>query len=182
MLTACISTMARPQVVARVGDHRGTQWIQLDVAVAMQQGVAVIDEAGFVTAFPEPSCSVIAVVDVGNVAPAQRLHHSRYGTWSQRGHEDVDVVGHQDIGMHGATFASRQFAQVGAIAQIVAFAVKPRLSIVATLDDMVRDSRQFQSSRARDGDWPCEDFPNARLPSSISHAANASRRGRKSPL
>ena len=64
-------------------------------------------------------------------------------------HQQVDVVGHQHVRMHGTAFAQRDFAQVLQVAHPVDVSKEARLAIIAALDDMLRDLGEVESWLAR---------------------------------
>lgn len=53
--------------------------------------------------------------------------------------------------MDCAALAQRQFAQVGAVAQVVGFGEEAGLAVVAPLDDVLRDAGEVQSGGAGHG-------------------------------
>ena len=112
-------TVAGPAVVARIGHHRGAQGVQFDIAVAVHEVVAIVHHAGLVATLPQRAAAVVGVVDVADVAAAQRLQRARQRVWSFRGQQQVDVVRHQHVGVHRAAFAQRGLPQEGAVAEVV---------------------------------------------------------------
>jgi hypothetical protein len=59
--------------------------------------------------------------------------------------QDVDVVGHQDIGMDGALVTLGSFREPVEVRTIVTFLKEDRFAAVATLHDMHRDIGQKES-------------------------------------
>jgi len=89
--------MARPAVAAWIVDHRCAQWVEFDIAVALQEIVAIFDQTGFVAAFPQCPAAVVGVVEVADIASAQRLQSARDRAGSLRCEQQVDVIGHQHV-------------------------------------------------------------------------------------
>ncbi len=63
----------------------------------------------------------------------------------------MDMVGHQDVGMHAAAFAVGDLAKFGQVAHIVDFGKETRLAVIAALDDVLRYLGQVESWQARHG-------------------------------
>ena len=117
----------------------------------------MIDQAGFVAAFPKGAGAAVAVVDVAHVAPAQRLHHARRLSAGGRRHQQVDVVGHHHIGVHRTAFAQSDLVQLAEVTVMVVVGEEARLPIASTLDDVLRDPGKVESGLgwhdARDVEW-----------------------------
>ena len=144
----CVACKARPPVVAGVRHHPRAHRIEFDIAVAAQQVGLVIDQAGFVTAFPKGAGAAIAVVDVAHVAPAQRLHHARHQSAGDRRHQQMDVVGHQHIRVHRTAFAQGDLAQLAEVTVMIGVGEEARLPIVSALDDVLRNTGKVESGLA----------------------------------
>jgi hypothetical protein len=75
---------------------------------------------------------------MAHIASAERLHGARQAVGIARRHQQVDMVGHQDIGVHrAATFGGGRREPV-AIAGVVVIGEENRGAIVAALDDVQR--------------------------------------------
>lgn len=138
----------------RVRHHRGTQRIEFDVAMALQEMRVIGDQAGLVATFPQGAGAMVGPVYMTHVTPAECLHHAADATDVGRRHEQVDVVGHQHVRMDCAAFAQRDFIEVVQIAPIVAGREEAGLAIVAALDDVLRDAGEIESWWARHADVP----------------------------
>lgn len=57
----------------------------------------------------------------------------------------MNVVGHQDIGMHCARFTAGDVAQILQVSHIVDFCEEAGTTVVAALDDMLGNARQIES-------------------------------------
>ena len=151
-LAKCQCTVAGPAVVARVGDHRGAQRIEFDVAVAVHQVVAITDQAGLVAALPQRARAVVGDVDIADIAPPEGLH----GTGDRAGalwHEQqVHMVGHQRVGMDHAALAPCHVAQFAAIAEVVGVGEETGLAVVAALDDVLRNTGKIDAQWTGHGD------------------------------
>ena len=60
----------------------------------------------------------------------------------------MHMVRHQDVGVNGATFSSRDLAEFAAVAQVIGIIEEARLPVVAALDDMLRDAGEVDAERA----------------------------------
>ncbi len=103
-----------PMVLMRIGDHRGAQGAELDIAVAVHEAVATVEKAGFVATFPQCAAAVIAVIDI---TPAMRTQRARWRAVDEgliAGH----IVGHQHVDMHGIAFVYCGFAQQRAVTEV----------------------------------------------------------------
>lgn len=68
-----------------------------------------LDQRGFVTPFPQAASALVAAVDVLHVAPPDRLHEFGGASLGFRGDQQVDVVGHEYIGMYDAVPIGSRF-------------------------------------------------------------------------
>ncbi len=75
---------------------------------------------------------------MAHVAPAERLHHARQAVLVLRRHQQVDVIGHQDIGMDATEIASRRLGQPVVVFGIILDGEENGAAIVAALDDVQR--------------------------------------------
>ncbi len=70
-LSQSVPAIARPAVLARIGNHVGAHGIEFDVALAGEQVVLGLDQTGLVAAFPDAAAAAVAVIDVLGVAAAE---------------------------------------------------------------------------------------------------------------
>lgn len=132
-------------VVARVGDHACAQRVQVNVAMTLQHVTVIADETGLVATLPKGAGSAVPVVDVAHVAPTERLHGAGDASWCGGGHQQVDVVGHQNVGVHRARFTAGDLAQILQVPHIVDLREKAGTTVVAALDDVLGDVRQIEA-------------------------------------
>ena len=69
-----------------------------------------------------------------NVAATERLHHARQAVDALRRQKQMHMIGHQHIGVDGATMGSGGSDEPVAIADIVILAIEDRLAVIAALD------------------------------------------------
>ncbi len=114
-----VAAMAGPAVVKRVRDHAGAQRVEFNGALAAKHVVVMHDCGGLVPSFPQGATAVVARIDVANVTAPERLHQARHLARCSRRDQQMDVVGHQHIGMDGAVFGEGNLTQVLQVADAV---------------------------------------------------------------
>lgn len=77
---AAMSRSARPQKFRRIINHACTDGIEIDVAVAVKDVAFAIDEARFITSFPQRACAAMTYVELADVLASQFLHKASDGT------------------------------------------------------------------------------------------------------
>lgn len=95
------ASVAGPSIAGGSVDEPGAHRVQLDVALAVLQVLPGLDDRGAVAPLPERAGASIQAVEVLHVSGAQALHHSRDGTRRRPRCENVHMVGHEDIRVHG---------------------------------------------------------------------------------
>lgn len=98
-----IDTIAGPSIVTRRGDHTRTDRIELDITHAGEQIVITRDQASFVASFPKRAAFPVRMVHIHNVVTADMLDQSADGFGILRGDHQVDMIGHQHVGVDVAT-------------------------------------------------------------------------------
>ena len=73
-----------------------------------------------------------------DVAPTERLHGAGQALSAAGRHQQMQVVGHQDIGMDGAVMNRRRFGKPCMQAPVIVSAKEDRLAVVAALDHVQR--------------------------------------------
>lgn len=99
--------------------------------------IVIRDEVGFVAAFPQRAGTFMRVIDIADVVPTQCLHQAADRASFCGRHQQMDVVGHQYIGMHAAFALDAERVQVLQVAHAVDIAEAAWLPIVAALDDVL---------------------------------------------
>ncbi|QJR14795.1 hypothetical protein DSM104440_01605 [Usitatibacter palustris] len=137
---ARVVQVARPPMLTGMTDHSSTHRIELDVALACEQVALGLDEVGLVASLPQRSGAFMEVIEVAYVTAAQSLHHSRNSACGVAGRQEVEVVGHQDVGMDGDAAIARHLRQATMQKDAVALAHHDRLPVVAANDHMGRNA------------------------------------------
>ena len=104
--------MAGPRKVGGVGHHPGAHGVEFDMAMALEQVAVVADRACLVASFPERCRSMVAVVDMADVASSERRLDAPDLPRRSRCHRQMHRVGHQRIGVDCASFPMRDLTQV----------------------------------------------------------------------
>jgi hypothetical protein len=91
-------------------------------------------------AVPQGAAAIMGAIDVLHMPPPQRHDERRHRRRLFRGEEQVDVIGHQHIGVQRALGLAQRFSQPMQVAAVVFLAEKARLAVVAALHDVERNS------------------------------------------
>ena len=121
-----VSAVARPRVVPGRGDHVRADGIELDVPIAGQQMAFALDRCRPEASFPQRARAPVGRVDVAYVADPEPLHQARWPIRGAGGQQEMDVVGHQDIGMNSTAMVLRRLGQQPPIAGVVGVAEEDR--------------------------------------------------------
>lgn len=146
-----VAAVAGPAVLAGVGDHVGAHGVEFDVALAGEKIVLGLDGTGLVAAFPEGAAALVVAVDVLDVAPAERLHEAGGPVGGAGRDEQMDVVGHEDVGVDDAAPVGSRFLEPVEVAVIVLLGEEAGLAIDASLDEVLRNSGKLDARAAGHG-------------------------------
>ena len=81
---------------------------------------------------------MIGPVDILDIALPEPFHQDACAISVFRGEQEVDMVCHQDIGMHSTACAFGIFLQPIKIQEIVLISKETGLAVIAALDDVER--------------------------------------------
>ncbi len=137
-LSQPVGAVARPAVLRRVGHHPRPHRVELDVALARQQIAFGLHHAGFVAPFPQAAGAPVEAVGVLDVAAPERLNQTRRGARFRRCQQQMDVIGHQGVGVDGAATSASRLFQPMEIAVVIFIGKKARLAVDAALNDVQR--------------------------------------------
>ena len=96
---------ARPAVLVRRRDQARAHRVQLDVAHAGEQVPPRLKRQRFDALLPERAAALMRLVGVARVALGKRAHQARGAFRPRRRQQQVHVVAHQHVGVHGAAEA-----------------------------------------------------------------------------
>ena len=91
--------VAGPDVIGGVVNHGCPDWVEFNISLASQQISFVLNDARFEPAFIKRTGSLVLVIEIANVMPAQELHGARNSGRAGRGHQQVNMVCHEHPGM-----------------------------------------------------------------------------------
>ena len=137
-----------PAVLGRMRYHPGPHRVQFDISAAGQQILLAIHGRRLEAAFPQGAAAPIGVVEMPHIAPADRLHPLAEAVRRRGRGQDVDVVGHQHIGMNGAAGFLRRIAQAVEIKAVIRVGRKCDAPIIAALNQVVRQVRDVETTKA----------------------------------
>ena len=141
-LTPGMVTIAGPGVLLRGGHHVGGDRVEFDIPVTGQQIGVGIDQAGLVSAFPQGAATAVGLVDIGNVQPADVLQDLGDAPICMLlGQQQVDVIGHQAIGMEFDVITAAALPQNLKVILVVVIGEETGIAVVAALDHVRRDAR-----------------------------------------
>ena len=140
--------VTRPPVAARMTHNSGAHGVELDVSTARQEIFLAIDQCRAIPPFPQRPGAPIGVVDVADITPAQCLQRARNTILALGRRKQVYVVGHQDIGKHGAAIFGACIGQPTEVPQVILGREENWLAIVAALDQMHRLTGKEATSEA----------------------------------
>src|SRR5699024_6249095 len=92
-------SIAGPSIIGGLRHHLGPYGVQFYVAIARQQVTCTVDQAGPIASLPERTRALLSAVHVINVPTPQTLHGFGNPVRLVRCHEQVDMVGHEDVGV-----------------------------------------------------------------------------------
>jgi hypothetical protein len=153
--TASVQLVASPGICVRSSDHPCRNRIHFDVPKTREPTLVVWNEACPITAFPECARSMMSGVEVANIAPTKRLHHSRQRIFFLSGHQDVNVRRHQRVSVQRYAAFTRRLAEEIQILPAVAIISKHVTPIVSSVRHMMTEAWNELSAR-------CHAMQNAR--------------------
>ena len=143
--------LSGPGVVRRGIHELRADRIELDVAAAGEKIAFGIDQRGAETAFEQAAGALVLVVEPGDVEAAHLLHHQGQARIVRRRRQQVQVVRHQDISVDRHFVEAGRFLQPDQEALVVGLFAEDRLTVIATLDDVVGLVRDDESGKACHG-------------------------------
>ena len=128
--------------------HAGANRISLDVSVTGKDVRLAVRETRTIATFPQCTASLVAPIDILHI-PLPEMLHEQTGTLAPlRSEQQMDVVGHEHVGVHRARELRREFAEHSEVTPVVFLGVKTRNTVVAALNDVPGNARDTQSRSA----------------------------------
>ncbi len=128
----------------------GTHRIELDVAQAGMK-VRLVHRRRAEAALPQKAAPAFALVDGAGIVTMRGRKRRRETVSAGRDQDKMDMVGHEAPGPHRRIGLRAPEAKQTQIERIVAIAEEGALTAVATLGDVVRESRDDEASGSRHG-------------------------------
>ena len=116
--------------------------IELDVSIAGEDVGVVPGDAGAEPAFPRRAGATMEFVDPADVAAAETVHQPRRRRGARRREQQMDVIGHEDIGVERAAGLGGDLGEIGEVGAPVGVVEEAGLAIDAALDEMDRHAGQ----------------------------------------
>jgi hypothetical protein len=132
-----------------MSNHARTDRVELNVSHTLQEVALAVDHFRTVTSLPKSSRSIVGSVEVADIGSSETLRDPADSVFASRRHKQVNVIGHQDIGMNVATKSPACLAEllqeepdVGSIAECWGAVIAPLYDMVwLTRNDAARQAR-----------------------------------------
>ncbi len=154
-ISPSVDTVAGPAVFLGAGDQAGPDGVEFDVAHAGEEVALRVYEAGAMAPFPQGSGAAVLLVDVLGVAAAHDLQGIGSRGAPVRGDQEVDVVGHEAVGMNGELIFGGQLLPQMEVKLVVLGFEEAGFTVVAALDNVIGHSGQVQAGATRHGKSLC---------------------------
>jgi len=115
--------------------------------------VLFLNGAGLEPAFPQRAGPPVGPVDVLHVTATYRLHQPAGALRRLRRNKEVNVVGHEHIGVDGTAIIGSRFLQPVEVTVIILFGEETRLPIDAALHEVLRQAGEFYSGATGHDYW-----------------------------
>lgn len=90
-------------------------------------------------------------IEQAGIVSAEGLHQARDSPHFVGSHQEMDVIGHQDVGMQHATVSQQPFPQALEVALSVLIIEKARKPVVAALHHMLRNTGEIRTRESSHG-------------------------------
>jgi len=140
-----IAHVTRPLVLRRVIDDSGADRVELDVPIAIEKVLAVLDDARFEATFVERTRSFVESIDELSMPLLQSLHELGGRNGGAGSEKEMDVIGHQREGVNIASAVAQQLFHAREITAVVVLRQEDACAIVAAMPDVHRRSCQTES-------------------------------------
>ena len=142
--------VAAPSPSARVPTQACSHRVERDVPDKLEKVVGALDEVAVETTLEEMSRKAVADVEPLCVPPVQPLHAGRDVGLRRLDHE-VEVIGHQAVGVTPPSEPADCGSQQLEKAHVVDLVAEDRLLPVAARDDVIDAAGKLKAKRSRHG-------------------------------
>lgn len=133
-----VSAITGPQVIARMRHDTGPHRVELDVTRAGEKVLFAVDQRGFVSPLPLGTGTSISVIDVLDIAATDGLHDLGKAGGVIRREQQVGMIGHQHIRVHGTAMLATGFLETLPVERIILLGKEGDTAVIPTLDDVLR--------------------------------------------
>ena len=140
-----MSRIARPGVLVRVGDHRGSEGVGFDVSQDRPEVGVVLDRRAFEPTLPNVAEALVLAVIVPGVGDQERLHDATDSDAGLRSQQEVEVVGHEAVAVEAEWEATPSFGQRVQKQAVVVLVVEDELAVVAAAEGVVDQALVIRS-------------------------------------
>src|SRR5262249_3131799 len=131
-----------PGIVPWVLHHVRPYRVELDIPHACQEVRLGLHQARPVAPFPQRPSALVCRINVVDIPTPNGLHDLGNTVRALWRHEQVDVIGHQDIRLHRSSVPRCGLMETRQIEAIIVLMKEDGLPIMPALDDVLRDPWQ----------------------------------------
>jgi hypothetical protein len=142
-------SVAGPPVRVGCVGQSCANWIEFDISQAREPVALRVNQHRSVSSFEQTASPAMSPVEVVDVSTSHRLHDTGDCGFRHRRQQQMGVVRHEDIPIHGDVEACARVAQRREIQLVVRVRAEYREPIVSSLDDVVRESWHRDSRASR---------------------------------
>lgn len=140
------ASMAGPAIGRGIDHQARANRIELDITLAIGEISLRLHDGATVAPLPYRSGPPVKAIHMLHVAPADALDHARDGFARRTGHQDVDMVRHEDVRMDRHVIGLGGQLQAAEEIETVRILEENVLAIVAPHHHVLRDSGDETSS------------------------------------
>jgi len=144
-----IASITAPAVHLGTLYHLRPHRIEFDIPTAGKKIPLFLNQTGLESPLPQGAGSPVGMIDIGDIPATDMLQQSTDRILLLRGGQQVDVVGHENVGMYLSPIALTPLPEPFQISPIVAIVKKDRLAIVAALYHMHGNMREEKTGFSR---------------------------------
>src|SRR5688500_8854859 len=158
LLAKRIAAITGPLMKPRVADHLGTDRVQLHVPMADEKIPLGLDRARAESPLPERAGAFVQVVEVRDVTPPHALHRLGERVRGVPRRQEMDVVGHEHVGVNGHPGSTRHIDKAAMEVHAVALGAEYRLAVVPPYPDVGGNTRNVKAAKSGhdlvNAEWP----------------------------
>ncbi|EEF25229.1 conserved hypothetical protein, partial [Ricinus communis] len=133
-----VMAIAGPWIVTGLDGELAAHRIELDEAAAGEEILVGLDQRGAEPPLEQAAAALVFLVEPRHVQTAELLHHQGQAGVVGRGRQQVQVSGHQRVGMDRHAVKAGRLLQPTEQARVILLVAEDQLVIVAAMKDVVR--------------------------------------------